>query len=139
MSAVAVDIAHAVADLINQPGLSSPANATRAWVPQVDLDSLDQRRVTVVPGEVEMRTETRSTSSFEVEVLVGVQQRTPDTDAVDALVAYAQEILDRLRFTDLSGATWLSAAMDPVVSADMLREHDAALSIVRARYIVWRD
>ena len=111
MAHVAVDIAEAVKDEINDNTFSVAITATRAFVPHFDLKDMAALHVTVVPMTLDVAAASRGAATNNVDVDVVVQKIVdPDSiAAVDALMSIVQEIADFFRLRRLTeySASWV--------------------------------
>lgn len=143
---IAIDIADAVAAELNaaEAGTFSESfTATRRVLPEFELEHLAALKVTVVPKRVEITGSTRSASSYEIAVDVGVQKKLgKDLDAeVAALGALVDEIADYLRRRPLAAAphaAWTRIANEPVYASDHLAEQRVFTSVLTVTYRAMR-
>jgi len=111
MAHVAIDIAEAVKDEINDHTFSVAITAARAFVPKFDLKDMSTLHVTVVPKALDVTTATRTSATNDVAVDVAVQKIVDPDDIVagDVLMSIVQEIADffvRRKLTD-PVASWI--------------------------------
>lgn len=148
MASAAVLLAEAVRDELNSAPagtFSQSFSATREYVVEYRVSTLEEIRVPVVPREVEVELETRNADRHEYRVDVGVLSRADlnKPEDIDALMDLAQEIADHLRRTAFSliggvTAVWSGIANDPLFSPRHLREEGVFLSVLTLTYRVTR-
>ena len=143
---IAIDIADAVAAELNaaEAGTFSEAfEARRRVLPEFELEHLAALKVTVVPKRVEITGSTRSASSYEIAVDVGVQKKLgKDLDAeVAALGTVVDEVADYLRRRPLAAAphaAWTRITNEPVYAPEHLAEQRVFTSVLTVTYRAMR-
>ncbi len=143
---VIIDIADAVAAELNAAPpetFSETFTAERRVLPDFELADLASLKVTVVPKRLEITASTRSASSCEIAVDIGVQKKLsadPDVEAA-ALIELVEQIGDYLRQRVLDGAPYArpaAIANDPVYAADHLAEQRTFTSVLTLTYRAMR-
>jgi len=137
--ALAMDIADAVVAELALGSFSQAIAPQRMVLPEFDLASLADLRVTVVPKAVEITGSTRSVSQYDVQVDVGVQKKLgKDLDAeVPALCELVDEIAAFLKRRALAAtpyAAWVRSANEPIYAADHLAEQRVFTSVLTVTY-----
>jgi len=137
--ALAMDIADAVVAELASGSFSQAIAPQRMVLPEFDLASLADLRVTVVPKAVEITGSTRSVSQYDVQVDVGVQKKLgKDLDAeVPALCELVDEIAAFLKQRPLAAApyaAWVRSANEPIYAADHLAEQRVFTSVLTVTY-----
>ena len=136
---LAIDIADAVVAELQAGTFSEPFTAARRVLPEFELAELKTLTVTVVPKSVGIHNITRDSSSFEVAVDIGIQQKIgTDTDAevarLSGVVTELVAFLNRRRLTDLPAAVFVSIANEPVYAPEHLSEKRLFTSILTLTY-----
>jgi len=124
----------------NAASFDESFSAVRVYVPDFELSDLDTLRVSVFPSEESLSQETRTATINEHIVGIAIQKRVdPTTNSeVDAIAGLAEDIASHFRQRTLSGvdARWVSAEIDPLVDAQLLKTHRTATSVVSLTYRV---
>ena len=136
---LALDIADAIVAELDGNTFSEPLVVTRRVLPEFELAELKALTVTVVPKSVEIHNITRQSSSFNVAVDIGIQQKiSKDTDVdVQRLSGVVSEIvlfLNRRKLTNVSGAIFVSISNEPVYAPEHLSEKRLFTSILTLTY-----
>lgn len=138
---LAIDIADAIVTELSSGSYSEPLVVTRRVLPEHELAELKPLTVTVVPKSVGIANITRQSSSFEVAIDIGIQQKIgKDTDGeVTRLSNIVTEIVTFLNRKQLSGmpsARFKSIVNNPVYAPEHLSEKRLFTSIVTVTYTV---
>ena len=137
-----IDIADALATLLNGRDFSVEFEASREYRPVVDLADLKDLRVTVVPKGITTVAVDRSRVQHDVDVDVVVQQKLDkgDSDELDGLMSLVEEIAGFLKFKRLEsvGALWLKTANEPIFAPDHLEQLRQFTSVLTVTYRVVR-
>jgi len=141
MTALAVTLAEAVLDAVNDADLSLEFTATRAYVPKFD-QSVDGIQIKVVPASDPREPGTAGTDECATVVHVGVFKRLGDDvadelDEIDALLAFCEEIravLNRSRPADGVDAVCSLIVQEPIVDQKTLDESRAFLSVLACTF-----
>jgi hypothetical protein len=123
-------------------------NAGRKYLPKVTVEETDQPIVTVVPAEIRVSPDNRSTWLHEYDIDIGVQHRAkPGQDAnliFDAAMRLTEQIADKYRATQLTLADCVLTAVSyggtsglPYV-AEHIEQHKQITGIVRLTFQEWR-
>lgn len=142
MTAQILTLADEVVTRLNSHGFGRPFTAERGYLPTFELPDLNVLRVTVVPKEDQGRLDTRRSSSHELTLDLGIQQKpaTFDHAALDPLVALTQEIADFFLFGQSPAGTSLIA---PTIRVLFLPEHLQKFrqftSVVTLGFRGWRE
>jgi hypothetical protein len=132
-----LNVADAVVAQLNTATLSQPVVAERLYVPNFDLQDMQDLRVTVVPRELHVRGLDRGRNSYEAEIDLAVQKKFKKGDAaeIDPLVALVEEIADLFRLKRLAsfpGAIWSRTDHQVLYSQehwDQLRQFTSLLTL----------
>ena len=120
-------------------GFSKPVNATRDVLPSMRLSHTnDDVLVSVVPRSFELSQATRVSRLKRYSVDVGVMKRAQQQEDlnvfVEELVDLTNEIRETLSDESMGGATFIAATIDPIYSAEHLKQQRLFLSIIRLEY-----
>ena len=134
--ATLTDIADAVVAELNGASFSKPFEAVRRYRPQFDLSEMQALHVSVVPKAVSQEIQSRSRTSGDYQVDVGVQQKFASEADLDPLMTLVEEIADHFRFKRLTlpggnEAVWVRTENDPVYvpeHMDELRQFTSVLT-----------
>lgn len=137
-----INVADAIVTELNATSFSQPFTAARGYLPTFDLQDMDELKVTVVPKEDDGKLDTRSQSSHDYAIDIGIQKKPPaieNTD-LDPLMLLTQEIADHFLFgKQAAGATLIA----PTVRILYLQEHLQKLrqftSVVTLTFRGWRQ
>ena len=138
---LAIDVADAIVTELNGGSFSEPLTVSRRVLPEFELAELKALTVTVVPKSVGISNITRDSSSFEVAIDIGIQQKIgKDTDTdVTRLSGVVTEIVTFMNRRKLSGfpaAVFVSIANEPVYAPEHLSEKRLFTSILTLTYKV---
>ena len=138
---LAIDIADAIVTELDGNTFSEPLVVTRRVLPEYEIAELKALTVTIVPKSVQINNITRQSSSFDVAIDIGIQQKIgKDTDTEVArlsdVVSEIVSFLNRRKLADMSGAIFLSIANEPVYAPEHLSEKRLFTSIVTVTYKV---
>ena len=135
-----MDVAAAVAALLNGHEFSQEFTAICEYQPLYDLAHVQTLRVSVVPSGQEIERATRSDYDFDFAVDVGVQKKVakPLVRAeLDALTGLVEEILDYLLEKVLPGdlgVTLISLMNKPIYAPEHLEQKHVFTSVITAVY-----
>ena len=142
MSASIVAIADAVTAELNGNTFSQPFTAQRLYLPIFDLQSMADLKVTVVPRGISSSSLDRSRDSFDYQIDVAVQKKTPnDVASIDPLLLLVEEIGDHFRSNVLAsfpGARCTNVENTPVYAPDHLHELRQFTSVLTLTFRLWR-
>lgn len=148
MMSVVIDIAEHVVAAINAAALSQPVLAVRHYLPEFELQEMDELHVSVVPAELDEEMADRSRDRAEYKIHVAVQKRVAkqdppglDTAAIDGLMTLVQEIDDLFRHKPLAGleqAHWVKTENRPIYDPKHLRDHNQFTSLLAFTFRVMR-
>ena len=143
------DLADAVAARVNGGSYSLGDTFTATGLAMIEMDAdelVDNVIVHCVPRAKTIEPLSRSKDRTEVVIGVGVLKTVGtvagaiDTDAVDALVEFCEDIADRIRSESytINGrrATWLGNEIDPIYDPDALYASQQFRSVVNATYLM---
>ena len=138
---LAIEIADAIVAELAAHTFSEPLVITRRVLPEFELADLKALTVTVVPKSVGINNITRQSSSFEVAVDVGIQQKIgKDTDTevarLSGMVTEIVAFMNRRKLTNQPAAVFVSIANEPVYAPEHLSEKRLFTSIVTLHYKV---
>ena len=138
---LAIDIADAIVTELGGNTFSESLVVTRRVLPEFEIADLKALTVTVVPKSVEINNITRSSSSFEVAVDIGIQQKiSKDTDAevarLSGVVSEIVTFLNRRKLTTMATVIFVSIANEPVYAPEHLSEKRLFTSIITLTYKV---
>jgi len=139
--ALITDIADAVVTELAAGSFSLPFTPERRVLPVFDLPDLKGLHVTVVPRGVEIAGASRSMSTHDVRIDIGIQKKLgTDLDAeVAELCGLADEIaayLHRRRLADVPTASWVRTANEPVYAPEHLAEKRLFTGVLTLTYRV---
>ena len=137
-----INVADAIMTELNVTSFSHQFTAARGYLPTFDLKGMDELKVTVVPKEDDGKLDTRSQSTHDYAIDIGVQKKPPaieNTD-LDPLMLLVQEIADHFLFgQQAAGATLIA----PTVRILYLQEHLQKLrqftSVITLTFRGWRQ
>ena len=142
MPASIVAIADAVTAELNGNSFSQPFTAQRLYLPVFDLQGMSQLKVTVVPKGITSASLDRSRDSFDYQIDVAIQKKTPnEIVAIDSLMLLVEEIGDYFRSNPLSsfpGARCTNVENLPVYAPDHLHELRQFTSVLTLTFRLWR-
>ncbi len=106
-----LNIADSIVADLNAATLSLPVTAHRLYVPNFQLEDMNELRVSVVPRELQISSLDRARNQHDVDIDVAIQKKfkTGDAAEIDPLVSLAEEIADFFRLQRLasfSAAIW---------------------------------
>ena len=130
-----------VADL-NAHSFSQSFEAVRGYLPTFELPDLNALKVTVVPKEDGGKLDTRSSSTHDYAVDIGIQMKPPaiDNDNRDPLTYVTQEIADHFLFGKRpGGATLVSPQIRILYLQDHLHKFRQFTSVVTLTFRGWRQ
>jgi len=137
-----IELADAVVADLNGHAFSQPFTAERGYLPTFELPDLNALKVTVVPKEDGGKLDTRSSSTHDYAVDIGIQMKPPNVDnaSLDPLVYLTQEIADYFLFGKRPGGTTL---ISPQVRILYLQDHMHKFrqftSVVTLTFRGWRQ
>jgi hypothetical protein len=120
---------------------SEPRVITRRVLPEHELAELKALTVTVVPKSVTIANMTRQSSSFEVAIDVGIQQKIgkeTDTEVtrLSGIVTEIVTFLNRKQLFGMPTARFKSIVNEPVYAPEHLSEKRLFTSILTVTYTV---
>ena len=138
---LAIDIADAIVTELSNGSFSEPLVVSRRVLPAFEIAELKVLTVTVVPKSVGIANITRQSSSFDVAVDIGIQQKIgKDTDAevtrLSGIVTEIVTILNRKPLTAVPAARFISISNEPVYAPEHLSEKRLFTSILTLTYKV---
>jgi len=138
---LAIDIADAIVTELAGSSFSEALTVTRRVLPEYELSELKNLTVTVVPKSVAITNVTRESSSYEVAVDIGIQQKIgKDTDAevsrLSGVVSEVASFLNRRKLTAFPAAQFMRIANEPVYAPEHLSEKRLFTSIITLTYKV---
>lgn len=138
---IAIDIADAIVAELQAGSFSEPLSISRRVLPEFELAELKALTVTVVPKSVQIANITRQSSSFDVAVDIGIQQKIEkDTDAevtrLSGIVTELVSYLNRRPLSSLPNVQFKSISNDPVYVPEYLSQKRLFMSIVTVNYKV---
>ena len=136
---LAIDIADAIVTELVANTFSEPLVVTRRVLPEFELADLKALTVTVVPKSVAIDNITRSSSSFDIAIDIGIQQKigkSTDTEVtrLSGIVSEIITFLNRRKLPDVETAIFVSIANEPVYAPEHLSEKRLFTSIVTVTY-----
>lgn len=133
-----VEIADAVAAVLNVGGFSQPFTARVTFLPESSREDMADLLVEVVPSELETTAIDRSRiGKHDHTVSVGIRQAWNKTDEhLRSLLALVQEIADRLRLITLAepAATALKIKHSPLYDFEHLETLNQFTSVLDVTY-----
>jgi len=142
MTAKILEIADAVVEALNTGVFSLGFTAERAYLPVLDLPGAGVLHVTVVPREDRAKLDTRSSSSHEYAIDIGVQEKLThvDKEHLDPLVELTQEIADFFLFGRRFGnATLVAPEIRVLYVQDHLHQLRQFTSVITLTFRAWRE
>ncbi len=138
---LALEIADAVVTELSAQTFSEPIVIARRVLPEFELANLKDLTATVVPKSVEINNITRDSSSFNIAVDIGIQQKIgKDTDTevtrLSGVVSEMVTFLNRHKLSGLPTAVFVSIANEPVYATEHLSEKRLFTSILTLQYKV---
>ncbi|HOM77316.1 MAG TPA: hypothetical protein PLE88_12455 [Anaerohalosphaeraceae bacterium] len=138
---LALDIADAIVTELAGNNFSEPLVVTRRVLPEYEIAELKALTFTVVPKSVEIINITRQSSSFDVAIDIGIQQKIgKDTDAeatrLSGIVTEVVSFLNRRKLAGFPAAVFVSIANEPVYAPEHLSEKRLFTSILTLTYKV---
>ena len=142
MAADILNLADAIVTDLNGHSFSQPFTAERGYLPTFELPELGDLKVIVVPKEDDGKLDTRTASTHDYAIDIGVQKKPPTIDNadLDPLMLLVQEIADHFLFgQQAAGATLIA----PTVRVLYLQEHLQKLrqftSVITLTFRGWRQ
>jgi hypothetical protein len=138
---LAIDIADAIVSELSGHSFSEPLMVARRVLPEYELAELKALTVTVAPKSVQISNITRQSSSYEVAIDIGIQQKIgKDTDAeVSRLSGIVTEIvtfMNRRSLSAFAAARFVSISNEPVYAPEHLSEKRLFTSVLTVTYKV---
>lgn len=135
---LALDIADAIVTDLKTGTFSEPLTVVRRVLPEYELTELKTLTITVVPKSVEIANITRQSTSFDIAIDIGVQQKIgKDTDAevlrLSGIVSEIVAFLNRRSLPTLK-AQFKSIGNEPVYVPEHLSEQRLFTSILTVTY-----
>ena len=134
-----IDIANAVAAELNDAELSLEFTAEVNLKPEFELKDLKELKVTVVPKSLKFSGATRQESGREVQIDIGVQKKTADTEQLAVLLQLVEEIagiFDHKRLAEYPKAVCVGIENEPVYDPEHLRQYRQFTSVVTLKFRV---
>ena len=78
-----IDVADAIVTELNGHSFSQPFTSARGYLPTFDLQEMGELKVTVVPKEDDGKLDTRTASTHDYAIDIGVQKKPPAIDNTD--------------------------------------------------------
>jgi hypothetical protein len=107
--------------------------------PEFELKDLKNLKVTVVPKSLNFSGATRQESAKEVQIDIGVQKKTADSDQLAELLQLVEGIagiFDRKRLTGYQQAVCIGIENDPVYDPEHLRQYRQFTSVITLKFRV---
>jgi len=138
---LALDIADAIVAELSGGSFSEPLTVTRRVLPEHELAELKALTVTVVPKSVGIANITRQSSSYEVAIDIGIQQKigkNTDTEVtrLSSIVTEIVAFLNRKPLSTAAAARFKSIVNNPVYAPEHLSEKRLFTSLVTVTYTV---
>lgn len=138
--AAVIEIANAVvAELNRNATLTGKFTAEMNLLPEFELKDMKVLRVTVVPKSLKVAAQSRDSSGREVEIDIGVQQRTVEPKRLAELLQLVEDIIavfDRKRLTDYARAVCIKVENDPIYDPEHLRQMRQFTSVITLTFKV---
>lgn len=108
-----LNIADSIVADLNAATLSLPISANRLYVPNFQLEDMNELRISVVPRELQITSLDRSRNQHDAAIDIAIQKKfkTGDAAEIDPLINLAEEIADYFRLHRLASfpaAIWSS-------------------------------
>ena len=137
-----INVADAIVTALNGEAFSQPFTAARGYLPTFDLQEMNELKVTVVPKEDDGKLDTRTASTHDYSIDIGIQKKPPtinNTD-LDPLMLLVQEIADHFLFgQQAAGATLISPAVRVLYLQEHLQKLRQFTSVVTLTFRGWRQ
>jgi len=137
---LALNMADAIVADLKTGTFSEPLTVHRRVLPEYELAELKTLTITVVPKSVQIANVTRQSTSFEVAIDIGIQQKIGKDidDEVLRLSGIVSEIVTFLNRRSLPTlkAQFKTIANEPVYAPEMLSEKRLFLSVLTVTYTV---
>lgn len=138
---IAIDIADAIVAELQTATFNEPLVISRRVLPEFELSELKDLTVTVVPKSVQIANITRQSSSFDVAVDIGIQQKIDkDTDTqvtrLSGIVTELVSYLNRRTLASLPDVQFKSIVNEPVYAPEHLSQKRLFTSVITLHYKV---
>ena len=137
-----IDIADAIVNELNSQTFNPPFTAVRGYLPTFDLPEMNELKVTVVPKEDDGKLDTRTQSTHDYAIDIGIQKKPPtiDNNQLDPLMLLTQQIADHFLFgKQAAGATLISPSVRILYLQDHLQKLRQFTSVVTLTLRGWRQ
>ena len=137
-----IDIAEAIVTELNSHAFSQPFISQRGYLPTFDLPEMNELKVTVVPKEDDGKLDTRTQSTHDYAIDIGIQKKPPtiDNNQLDPLMLLTQQIADHFLFgKQAAGATLISPSVRILYLQDHLQKLRQFTSVVTLTFRGWRQ
>ncbi len=137
--ATIIDIANAVTADVNRGSFDIEFTAAMMLVPHFELKDMKTLKVTVVPKAVKSENLTRDSSKREIQIDIGVQQKTADSDRIAVLMKLVEDIIvvfERKRLTDYARAVCIKVENDPVYDPEHMQSMRQFTSVITLTFKV---
>jgi hypothetical protein len=141
-SAEIIELADRIVADLNAGSFCLPFTAQRAYLPTFELPDMNVLRVTVVPKADEGKLDTRSSSTHEYAVDIGIQQKpdVADNDHLDPLMKLTEQIADFFLFgTRPGGATLVAPKVAILFVQEHLQKFGQFTSVLTLTFRGWRE
>src|SRR5688500_7611474 len=133
------DIAEAVKDALNDATLSQQFTAERVYIPVFKTEEMGDELKLFVLGlaqKAAIAEGYRGAHDWNYEVRIAVYKRVDreDTQALDAMSSFVEEVIDLMRTTKkrvTDQASWVGVANEPVWDPAQLEQHGVYVSVIR--------
>ena len=137
-----INVADAVVTELNDHSFSQPLTAERGYLPTFELPEMNELKVTVVPKEDDGKLDTRTSSTHEYAIDIGIQKKPPtiDNDDLDPLMLLTQEVADHFLFgKEAAGATLISPSIRILYLQEHLHKLRQFTAVVTLTFRGWRQ
>ena len=137
-----IEVADAVVSALNGHAFSHAFTAVRGYLPTFELPDLNELKVTVVPKEDDGKLDTRSASTHQYAIDIGIQKKPPaiGKDELDPLMQLTQEIADYFLFGPRpADATLISPQVRILYLQEHLHQFRQFTSVVTLTFRGWRQ
>lgn len=131
-------IADAIVGLLASGSFSVSFVPERTWLPKFSIEEISQARAFVVPRTNEATRATRESMFYDYVVDIGIVKHVRSEAEIDALDAFAEEVLDFMLNQPVSDAELIATTRDPVVSPEKYDEESTFFTIISITYRVMK-
>lgn len=127
------DLADAVTQLLNEAELSVEFTAERTLLPEYDIKSLKNVKISVVPKGIVTTQGTRIHSLDEIQVDIGIQKKISGESELDGLLQLVENIAGLFkpeRLSSYPSAVCVKKENEPIYDPEHLRQYRQFTSVL---------